>query len=270
MDKNPPISSITRVKRVPLSIFRSLVLAVVGISLIPATHLEGAIVLTDDFETGANNLNSPGAPIAGQWITTPNLVGWILRDNLGVAGNGDVAGTDHYSSPDGIYFAPHSGNIVAAFYAFGNGGGTFTSSMERLVPTNLFTIGTYDISFWISNPLADTNARQNLFSLRWGSTLLDLSSYDPRFKLPNLLNDELPGGPNEYVLDANTNWFQVVITGLTATSANTLLKFTGQNNHNATLVDDVQVVETPEPSTIVLLGAGMVIAGLRRRRRAGS
>ena len=44
MDKNPPISSITRVKRVPLSIFRSLVLAVVGISLIPATHLEGAIV----------------------------------------------------------------------------------------------------------------------------------------------------------------------------------------------------------------------------------
>lgn len=241
-----------------------------GFLLTPATTLEAAIVLSDDFEIGANNLNGPLTPIQGQWIQTPNLVGWTLRDNLGVAGNGDVAGTDYYSSPDGVYFAPHSGHIVAAFHAFGNGGGTFTSSMERQVPTALFANGTYDISFWISNPIADTNARQNLFSLRWGTTLLDLSSYDARFKLPSLLNDELPGGPNEYVLDANTNWFQVVITGLTATSSNTLLKFTGQNNHNATLVDDVTVVETPEPSTLVLLGAGMAITGLRRRRRAGS
>lgn len=230
---------------------------------VAASHtLEAAIVLSDDFETGAVNLNSPGPPINGQWITTPNLSGWTL------SGTEDVAGTDSYSSPDMVYKTPHSGHITAAFFAAGNTGVANTASMQRNVTTSAAPGFTYDIHFWISNPLADTNARQNLFSLTWGSTVLDLSSYDARFKTPNLLAMELPGGLNEFVLDANTDWFEVNITGLTASSSSTVLKFTGQNNNSATLVDDVSVVETPEPSTVVLLGAGAALMGMRRRRQA--
>jgi hypothetical protein len=69
-------------------------------------------------------------------------------------------------------------------------------------------------------------------------------------------------------LDSNTNWFQVTIGGLSASSASTNLKFIAQNNNSATLVDDVSVEETPEPSTMVLIGAGAAFIGARRRRRA--
>lgn len=237
-------------------------------------------MLSDDFESGAENLNSPGAPINGQWITTPNLSGWTL------SGTGEVAGTDAYSSPDGTYKAPHSGHITAAFYSSGNTGvpptarpfplSSDTASMSRSVTTPNFAAGTYNIHFWISNPIADVNARQNLFSVTWGNVQLDLPSYNAHFKIPVTPLDlnpdltpgrELFGGPNEYVLDAATDWFEVSIDGLTASGANTTLKFTGQNNNSATLVDDVTVDETPEPTTVVLLGAGTALMSLRRRRR---
>lgn len=231
----------------------------------PAT-LEAAIVFSDDFETGATNLNSPGTPIDGQWITSPNLPGWTL------GGSTDVSGTDAYSSPDGVYKTPHSGHITAAFFSAGNSGAINTASMERPISTSTDSGITYNIHFWISNPLVDTNARQNLFSLTWGTLVLDLHSYDARFKAPSTdpLANELQGGPNQYVLDANTDWFEVTINGLTASSTSTVLKFTGQNNNSATLVDDVTVEETPEPSTVVLLGAGAALMGLRRRRRVNS
>ena len=245
---------------------------------------EGAIVLSDDFETGKANLNGgPGSEIDGQWITTPNLSGWTL------SGTADVAGTDAYSSPDGTYKAPHSGHITAAFYSSGNTGvpptqrpfpvSSDTASMRRSVTTANFADGTYNIHFWISNPIADPNSRQNLFSVTWGNVALNLASYDARFKIPVTPLDQNPdltpghelfGGPNEYVVDAATDWFEVSINGLTAPTGSTTLKFTGQNNNSATLLDDVSVQETPEPTTVVLLGAGATLMSLRRRRRVVS
>jgi hypothetical protein len=236
---------------------------------------QGAIVFTDDFETGRVNLNAPETELNGQWITTPNLSGWTL------GGTQDVAGTDAYSSPDGTYFQPHSGHIAAAFYSSGNTGtvpierpfplSQDTGSISRNITTANFLDGTYNIRFWVSNPIADVNARQNLFSVTWGGIALDLSSYDVRFKAPVTPLDggnELFGGPREFVVDAGTDWFEVNINGLTASAGTTTLKFTGQNNNSATLVDDVSVEETPEPSTLVLLGAGAALTSLRRRRRA--
>ena len=239
--------------------------------------LEGAIVLSDDFEANATNISPFGN---GHWISTPNLAGWTL------GGFGNVAGTDTYSSPDGTYFAPHSGHITAAFYSAGNSGvqpterpfpvSQDTSSMSRNVVTGHYPTGSYEIRFWISNPIADPNARQNLFSVTWGGISLNLASYDPlfqRFKAPVTPVDgghELFGGADEYVVDSGTNWFEVVIAGLTASSASTTLTFTGQNNNSAILVDDVTVTETPEPSTVILLGAGAALVGQRRRRRAVS
>ena len=233
--------------------------------LIGGSHtLKATIVLTDDFETGAVNANSPGAPINGLW-TTPSIAGWTL------GGTQEVTGTDAFSSPDGIYKNPHSGHITAAFFSSNNGAVSTASIARDITTTNAPGI-TYNLHFWISNPIADINARQNLFSLTWDNALLNLSTYDSRFKTPNPnpLANELPGGPNEFVLDPNTDWFEVSISGLTASGSSTPLKFTAQNNNAATLLDDVTVEQTPEPSTVVLLGAAAAFMGMRRKRRTVS
>ncbi len=230
-----------------------------GMLILASQPIQAAIVFSDDFEAGAVNTFTPA--VDGQW-TTPSLSGWTSGGTL------DVSGTDFYSFSGSTYVAPHSGHITAAFFSAGNSSDPNTASIERTIATSTAPGFTYDIHFWISNPITNTSARQNLFSVTWGNTVLNLSSYDPLFKTPDILLNELQGGPNEYVLAPNTNWFEVTLTGLTATSANTVLRFTGQNNNSATLVDDITVVETPEPTTIALLGAGAVLVGMRRKRRA--
>lgn len=214
-----------------------------------------AIVFTDDFEFGPPTNINGGAD-----------TGWRASFNpwWTVGGSGKVTGTDAYSAPSpGPYLPPHSGNITAAFYSTSGDG---VASLQTGVATSNFGTITYDLHFWVSNPVVDTAARQNLFSVSWNGVLLDLSSYDARFKTPSGPS-ELAGGPGQYVLDPNTNWFEVFIPNLAATSGSTELKFEGVNNNWATLVDDVMVQETPEPSSLLMLGAGALAIGLRRRRQ---
>ena len=117
--KEPKIKSIA-LKKAAFSIPSFPIFVLLSTLIFSPPTLEGAIVLADDFETGANNINSPGPPINGQWITTPNLSGWTLSGTM------DVAGTDFYSSPDSTYNPPHSGHIAAAFFSAGNSGATPT------------------------------------------------------------------------------------------------------------------------------------------------
>ena len=239
------------VKFFPLSFLAILVCALMA----PSQHSQAAIVAySDDFENSPTN-NNGGAN--GSW-RAPFNASWTT------GGSGDVLGTDQYSFSAGAYVPPHSGNITAAFWSATNDGSVSTASLSTDVPT---TVGmTYDLRFWISNPVADISARQNLFSVSWNGALLNLAS-DPRFKL-STGGVELPGTANQFVVDPNTNWFEVFISNLApGVGPTTNLTFSGQNNNWATLVDNVLVEETPEPSTLVMLCAGAALIGARRRRR---
>lgn len=231
--------------------------------LLPSFRVEGAIVFSDDFEYNPTNING-GAD--GQWRSSSDGSGAFDASKWTVAGTGDVTGTDQYSftGPTGTYLPPQSGRITAAFYSTINDGTVAMASLSTDVPT---IVGmTYDVHFWISNPIEDSNARQNLFSVSWNGTLLNLSS-DPRFTVPSG-SQELAGGTNQYVVQPNTNWFEVVFTNLAPSAgATTNLTFSGQNNNWATLVDSVIIEETPEPSTVVMLFAGAALLGARRRRQ---
>lgn len=234
--------------------------------MLASCKMQGAIVFVDNFENNPINNNS-GAN--GAWTADFDASKWT------VGGNGAVAGTDQYSFSGLTYLPPHSGHIAAAFFYSVNDGTVSTASLSATSPNVSTTLGTtYNVSFWVSNPVAVSTARQNLFSVSWNGTLLNLAdplvnpnSYS-NFSTPNPGAGELPGSAGQYVVTPNTNWFQVYISNLTpGPGATTSLAFSGQNNNWATLVDDVMVAETPEPSTVVMLGVGTLLMGFRRRRQ---
>jgi hypothetical protein len=238
--------------------------------------IEATIVFQDDFEYGATpTLDTNSNPINGGWTASFNP-----SNNWSVAGASPVLLTDQYSfigSNPQTYIGGHSGNIAVAFAPSSNItlGTVAMGTLSTPIPT---TVGTnYNLSFWISNPTAG-GAMDNLFSVSWNNVLLNLSDSNvnlvssSNFSTPNGGPGQLPGTAGQYVVTPNTNWFQVIINNLPAASSgnSTNLTFSGQNNSWATLVDDVIVQDTPEPSTEVLLGIGTVLAGMRRRRQQRS
>ena len=73
-------------------------------------------------------------------------------------------------------------------------------------------------------------------------------------------------------------WLQLVVLGLTASSNSTLLQVIGQQNQGYLLLDDFVVdnaagpggpepATVPEPTSVVLLGSGLVALAARYRRR---
>ncbi len=151
--------------------------------------------------------------------------------------------------------APHSANIAAAFSSDtdATGAGASLSQMASTLP-----ILTYDVSLWVANPIQDAANFNNVFSISWNGQLISLSN-------PYLT--ETASGSKMYVVTPSTPWFQLVVTNLPVTGAMTELKISARNNDWATLVDDVIVEPTPEPSTVVMLCAGAALLGARRRRQ---
>lgn len=212
-----------------------------------SSTVQGAIVTNGDFEsigtfgTDWNPVNIPGTN------PPPDYTSQVIAVDSNIA-----------------YGAPAlSGVIAVGFTSDSDAPAGSMASISQLLTTN--SLKTYDLHFWIENTAKVGDPRQNLFSVRWNGVLQDLSAY---FSLPNPGNGELAGTARQYVVDPNTTWFEIVLTNLNPdTDGDTLLSFEGQNNNWVTLVDDVLVEETPEPSTLVMLGAGAVMVGLRRRRQ---
>jgi len=241
--------------------------------MISSSQTNGAIV-DGDFET---NL------VAGNPATSA-LPSWARTNSLD--GSGIVLGVDpaHYNSDYSSLVSTGggtSGGNISAIFTSDPGGGGPANQMASISQNVITTPGSfYDIRLWVANMSTaaggapDTGARANLFSVTWNGTLIDLSVVDPvHFAAPNPLNPtELAGAAGTYVLTATgvlnaTRGWTLVAFQRQATGTTTTLTISAQNNNQATGVDAVDVTETPEPSSIVLLAAGAALAGLQRRRQ---
>jgi len=220
-----------------------------GVLLLLSSFVQGAIVTNGGFEDNADLVTPP-------WPTAP-LTGWTIGEVLGTPPaplQNRVDGLD----PTFMYaLGPHTGNIAAAFNSNTN---TVTTGGLATLTQSVVTdpAKTYDLSLWIANPIQDPVNFNNIFSVSWNGTLITLAG-------PTVTQ---VGATQTYLVTPNTAWFQVTATNLVVTGTSTSLVLNGRNSDWATLVDDVSIVETPEPTTLVMFGAAFVVFGLRRARRA--
>lgn len=230
--------------------------------------LQGAIVnVNTGFEDNATLLPFPSISTAP--LTSWNPQGVTVPDPnppFGPITVSSVEGIDP-TSPYGI--AAHSGSIASVFSSDPSAPINSMATISQQVNTTLGQ--SYNIQLWVANPFQDLSARANLFSVMWGSTLVNLATIDPvHFAIQTGAPGELVGASSAYIVKPASPWFVVDLSNLLATSSQTVLTISGQNNNFVTLVDDVLVTETPEPSTVALLGMGAALMGVRRRRPARS
>jgi hypothetical protein len=243
-------------KTITRSLPRFTLASLCGLLLVAPSFVDAAnIVANPSFEANADLVTPPFA--------TAPLTDWTKGEivGTGLPGQNRVDGLDTTF----LYaLAPHSGNIAAAFNSDSDTvtkGGVAT--LTQALTTS--TTETYDLSFWLANPILDPSNFNNFFSVTWNGVLLALSS-------PSLT--EISAGSNTYKVAPNTAWFQVTATGLAVTGASTNLVFSGRNSDWATLVDDVSVQASGVPdsgNSVALLGialAGLVLFA-RKEQRAG-
>jgi len=132
---------------------------------------------------------------------------------------------------------PHSGNYAAEL---GNAGG------DAFLSQNLATTAgtTYELTFWLA--VQNYGTPLNDFSVTWNGKQI--------FSETNITSQ----GYTEYEF-----------TGLAATGNSTALTFGFRDDPSYLVLDDVSVVDppsTPEPGTLGLFGAPLVLALLRPRR----
>jgi hypothetical protein len=180
----------------------------------------------------------------GPSTNMPNVLATNESLYFATIANGDPAGG-----------GPHSGEVAAVFPNFPTYDGYVSQAIAGVVAG-----GAYRISFWLSNQIG-TNPN-NYMDVNWGGSIASLGA-------PITGGMSLSGGspsiPGAIPIGTAWTYYQFDVV---ATSNNARLSFIGGNSAAANLIDDVSVVAIPEPSTLIMLGAGMFLMGLRRHRRA--
>lgn len=162
---------------------------------------------------------------------TGNLTGWTL------APGGPFDAVCLNGAPIGAATcAAHGGSFAMSF---GLNGGQDT--LTQFVPT--VAGQRYDLSFFLANDIFNGVGTWT-FSAYWDGSLIFATANPPAF----------PYGPNAF-------------SNLTAGTSSTPLVFVAQHDPSQWFLDDVSVQAVPEPSTLLLLGAGLLAAGRRFRSR---
>lgn len=210
--------------------------------LMGSFSMEAAIV-NGGFE---NTIINPSDP-----ILESTMAGWTVSP----PGSTIVRGVDT-GPPFGQWgLSPKAGSIAASFASDNNATGPGGSLTQAPLTTDL--LKTYNVSMWIANPIQDAANFSNVFSVSWANSLITLAGSG----ITQI------GATQTYIVTPETSWFQ--ITAVVQGTGDPLsdLVISARNNNWATLVDEVIFAETPEPSTLVMLGTGAAIMGLRRRRQ---
>jgi hypothetical protein len=149
---------------------------------------------------------------------------------------GDFTGWTQFGNTtfNGVDGNPHSGTNAAFFGPIGTTGGILQN-----LPT---AAGQgYDLSLWLDSD----GGTPNEFDVFWNGGLI--------FAALNL---------------SDTPYQLYAFSNLLATGASTELRLAFRDDPGFLFLDDVNVVETPEPASMLLLGTGLVYAGARRWRKA--
>lgn len=171
---------------------------------------------------------------------TGDFTDWTVSGSAAVLAQNNLFGVDAYN--------PNSGTYSAYFGTEGATPGTHltTDSLSLAQNIALTESLTYTVSFYLSQDTPVTTGYTNYFAVTWDGATEFL---------------ENAASVSNYTLVTFT------VTG-SASGANTLA-FLSQNDAGDWNLDDISVVEVPEPASIAAFGLGLAGLGwaVRRRRR---
>jgi hypothetical protein len=168
--------------------------------------------------------------VANGGFETGDFAGWTLANGAN-DGFSLVVGNSGYPT-----LPPAAGNFEAQLGTFGTAG-----SISQSILTAAGT--RYLVGFWLANDFRDAT---NLFQVLFGGQAQSLTpALDPSLASPY----------THYQFTA------------VASAADSILEFDFLNDPSIFHLDNVEVVPTPEPGTVVLFGAGLFALSIYTKRR---